>query len=58
MLFKLCYLYTFILTITNMLNITHLGWSIVFIPSCIAFTLEILLVVIGMILAYVVNRRY
>lgn len=36
MIQKLCYLFTFIFSITNMLNITNINWMTVFAPSVIA----------------------
>lgn len=52
MISKLCYLFTFITSILNLLDITSLKWSIVFIPSIIALIVEMIILIIALSVFY------
>ena len=51
MIGKLCYLFTFIFSVLNLLNITNIAWNIVFMPSIIVIGLKLLLFAICFIVA-------
>lgn len=56
MFFKLCYLFTFITSILNLLGITTLSWWTVFMPSAIALTLAIIIIAITLICAFIASK--
>lgn len=56
MFFKLCYLFTFITSILNILGVTALSWWTVFMPSVIALTIGIIIIAITLICAFIASK--
>ncbi|EQK39781.1 putative membrane protein [[Clostridium] bifermentans ATCC 638] len=56
MVFKLCYLFTFVLSITNILGATDLAWKVVFAPSVVAMALNLIVIIVALIMALIANR--
>lgn len=56
MISKLCYLFTFIFSVTNLIGATNLGWGLVFTPSIIVMVLNLILFVIACVLAYFASK--
>lgn len=56
MVFKLCYLFTFIASILNLLGVTSLSWTTIFIPSIIAFIVNIIILAIVLICAFIAGK--
>lgn len=49
MIFKLCYLFTFITSITNLLGFTNLEWKLIFTPSVLALLINVVMFIITFI---------
>lgn len=56
MISKLCYLFTFILSITNILGVTSLGWGLIFTPSIVALVCNLIVLIMACILAWIANN--
>lgn len=56
MITKLCYLFTFIFSVTNLIGATDLGWGLVFTPSIVMTVLNLILFVIACAIAYFASK--
>ncbi|WP_250675458.1 hypothetical protein LZ906_017330 (plasmid) [Paraclostridium ghonii] len=56
MIFKLCYLFTFIASILNLLGIIALKWSTIFMPSIIALSIKILLIIVCVAIGFIASK--
>lgn len=54
---KLCYLWTFILSLTNLTNITDISWLIVLAPTVILWGLSVFIILLAIITAAVLNNK-
>lgn len=54
---KLCYLWTFILSLTNLTNITDISWLIVLAPTVILWGLAAFIILVAVIAAVVLNNK-
>lgn len=50
MIFKLCYLFTFITSIMNLLGFTNLEWKLIFTPSVLALLINVVMFIIAFII--------
>ena len=51
MIFKLCYLFTFITSIMNLLGVTNLEWKLIFTPSIFAILINVFILIVCFIIA-------
>lgn len=56
MISKLCYLFTFIFSVTNLIGATNLSWELVFTPSIVVTVLNLILFGIACVLAYFASK--
>lgn len=49
MIFKLCYLFTFITSMMNLLGFTNLEWKLIFTPSVLALLINVVMFIITFI---------
>lgn len=52
MITKLCCLFTFIFSVTNMLGVTNLSWGLVFAPTFAAIALNLIVIIIALIITF------
>ena len=50
MIFKLCYLFTFITSMMNLLGFTNLEWKLIFTPSVLALLINVVMFIITFII--------
>lgn len=50
MIFKLCYLFTFITSIMNLLGFTNLEWKLIFTPSVLALLINVVMFIVVFII--------
>ena len=51
MIFKLCYLFTFVTSMMNLLGVTDLQWKLVFMPSIVAILINIIILIVCFVIA-------
>lgn len=54
---KLCYLWTFILSLTNLTDITDISWLIVLAPTVLLWGLSVFIILVAIIAAAVLNNK-